>query len=124
MGILGHKVFVPLDEISDDASAEDVVRLYLKERGADATGLLTSEGIIVCKGSRIKASPVPSCPDFVKTLREANSSYIGADFVLTKDIPFNSPSAAAGFCVFGSANGRVAWKDESGKTLKERDAEV
>lgn len=124
MGILGHKVFVPLDEISDDASAEDVVRLYLKERGADATGLLTSEGIIVCKGSKIKASPVPSCPDFVKTLREANSSYIGADFVLTKDIPFNSPSAAAGFCVFGSANGRVAWKDESGKTLKERDAEV
>jgi len=118
MGILGHKIFVPLDEITDDTPAGDVLKLHLKERGADATGFLTSEGIIVCKGSKVRATPVPSCPDWVKKLRDKHKAYIGSDFVLSKDIPFSSPSAAAGFCVFGSANGKVAWKEESGKTLK------
>ena len=128
MGILGHKVFVPLNEITDDVPAGDVagnkVELHLKERGADATGFLTSDGIIVCRGSKIKANPVPSCPEWVKKLRDEHSASVGTDFVLTKDIAFSSPSAAAAFCIFGSANGRLAWKDESEKTLKDRDAEV
>lgn len=124
MGILGHKVFVPLDEIAEDTPRENVVRLHLKERGADATGFLTSEGIVVCKGSKIKAAPTPSCNEWIKKLRDLNRSYINSEFVLTKDIAFDSPSAAAGFCVFGSANGRIAWTTESGKTLKELDAEV
>ena len=124
MGILGHKVFVPLDEITEDTPRENVVRLHLKERGADATGFLTSEGIIVCKGSRLKDKPTPSCQEWIKKLRDKNSAYINSDGVLTKDIAFDSPSAAAGFCVFGSTNGRTAWMTESGKTLKELDAEV
>ena len=124
MGILGHKVFVPLDEITDDTPRGNVVKLHLKERGADATGFLTSEGIIVCKGSKIKAKSTQSCPEWIKKLRHQNSAYISSDFVLTKDIAFDSPSAAAGFCVFGSANGRIAWATGSGKTLKELDAEV
>ena len=124
MGILGHKVFVPLDEITEDTPRENVVRLHLKERGADATGFLTSEGIIVCKGSKIKATPTQSCPEWIKKLRNQHRASINSDCVLTKDIAFDSPSAAAGFCVFGSANGRIAWTTESGKTLKELAAEV
>lgn len=124
MGILGHKVLVPLDEITEDTPRENVVKLHLKERGADATGFLTSEGIIVCKGSRLKDKPTPSCQEWIKKLRNKNSAYINSDYVLTKDIAFDSPSSAAGFCVFGSANGRVAWTTESGKTLKELAAEV
>jgi hypothetical protein len=49
---------------------------------------------------------------------------ITADFILTENIVFSSPSAAAGFCVFGAENGRTAWKTESGKTLKELESEV
>ena len=124
IGLLGHKVFVPLDEITEDTPRENVVRLHLKERGADATGFLTSEGIIVCKGSKLKDKPTPSCQEWIKKLRNRNSAYINSDCVLTKDIAFDSPSSAAGFCVFGSANGRIAWTTESGKTLKELDAEV
>ena len=124
MGILGHKVFVPLDEVTEDTPRENIVRLHLKERGADATGFRTSEGIIVCKGSKVRATATPSCQEWIKKLRRQNSSYINSDFVLTRDIPFDSPSTAAGFCVFGSANGRTAWITESGKTLKELDAEV
>ena len=115
---------MPLDEITDGTPRRNVVKLHLKERGADATGFLTSEGITVCKGSKIKATPTPSCQEWIKKLRHQNSVHINSDFVLTKDIAFDSPSAAAGFCVFGSANGRTAWATESGKTLKELDAEV
>ena len=124
MGILGHKVFIPLDEITEDTPANESDKLFLKTRGADATGFLTSEGIIVSKGSKIAATPNPSCPGWVKSLRDKYSAYIGSDFVLSKDISFNSPSAAAAFCVFGSANGKVAWKDESGKSLKDRAAGI
>lgn len=124
MGILGHKVFVPLDEVTDDTPRENIVKLCLKERGADATGFLTSEGIVVCRGSKIKETATPSCQKWIKNMRQRNSPYINSDFILTKDIAFDSPSSAAGFCVFGSANGRISWKTESGKTLKELDAEV
>jgi len=124
MGILGHKIFVPLDEITEDTPREKVVRLHLKERGADATGFLTSEGIIVCEGSKIRATPTPSCREWIKRMRIQNRIYIDKNFILTKDFSFDTPSAAAAFCVFAEINGRTAWKDESGKTLKELDAEV
>lgn len=124
MGILGHKVFVPLDEITDDTPRESIIKLRLKERGADATGYLTSEGIVVCKGSKVKDTPIPSCPVWVTKMRQRNSHYLNSNFVLTKDIVFDSPSSAASFCILGSVNGRVAWKTESGKTLKELETEV
>ena len=120
MEILGHKVFVP-NKSPKDAPKKDIV--YLKGRDADATGILTNEGIIVCKDSKIKASPTPSCPDWIKKLRIKNKEHI-KDNVLSEDITFSSPSQAAGFCMYGSANGRVAWKNKSsGKTLKELDME-
>ena len=124
MGILGHKVFIPLDEVIDDVPNTNAAKLYLKKRGSEATGSLTSEGFVVCKGSKLTASPVPSCPDWLKNFRMQYANKITKDFVLMEDIVFNSPSAAAGFCVLGSENGRIAWKTESGKTLKELESEV
>ena len=124
MGILGHKVFISLNEIAADTPGKKVVRLYLKERGAEATGFLTSDGIIVCKGSKIRAIPTKSCQEWIKNMRDKYNAYIDSNFILTKDIAFSSPSSAAGFCVFGSSNGRTAWQTEAGKTLKALEAEV
>ncbi len=124
MGILGHKVFIPLDEITNDTPGKQATKLLLKKRGSDATGLLTSEGIVVCKGSKVNAKPTPSCPEWLKYLRNIHSSKITEKNILTEDIIFNSPSAAAGFCVFGAENGRISWKTEAGKTLKELDGEI
>ena len=124
MGIVGHKVFIPLDETTDNTPNEKVVKLFLKKRGADATGLLTSEGIVICKGSKINSNPTPSCPDWLKNNRKEFASKVTSDFILKEDIIFSSPTAAAGFCVFGAENGRIAWKTESGKTLKELESEV
>lgn len=124
MGILGHKVFIPLDEITNDISGKQATKLQLKKRGADATGLLTSEGIVVRKGSKVNAKPTPSCPDWIKNLRNMYASKITEKNILTEDIFFNSPSAAAGFCVYGAENGRISWKTDAGKTLKELDGEI
>ena len=124
MGIVGHKVFIPLDEAIDNVPNEKVIKLSLKKRGAEATGLLTSEGIVVCKGSKINSSPTPSCPEWIKNLHKEYASKISETFVLTDNISFPSPSAASGFCVMGADNGRISWKDESGKTLKELEGEV
>ena len=120
MEILGHKVFAPRDKSIKDTLKKDIV--YLRGRGAEAIGILTDKGIIVCKGSKIRESPVPSCPDWVEKLRTQNSEHI-KEFVLTEDISFSSPSQAAAFCVYGTANGRTAWKTETGKTLKELEEE-
>jgi len=43
----------------------------------------------------------------------------GDRLLFTKDIEFASPSAAAAVIHDGHANGLTAWKDASGKTLKE-----
>jgi hypothetical protein len=42
----------------------------------------------------------------------------GEHLVFRQDFRFNSPSTAAGVLVGGSANGRLAWKDARGRTLK------
>ena len=70
------------------------------------------------------AKPTPSCHEWLKNFRVQYANKITADFILTENIVFSSPSAAAGFCVFGAENGRTAWKTESGKTLKELESEV
>lgn len=124
MGILGHKVFIPLDEVTDDKPLPSTAKFFLKKRGAEAIGVLTSEGFVVFKGSKLNSRPTPSCPDWLKKLREEYSNKISKDLILTDNIVFNSPSAAAGFCVFGAENGRTAWENESKKTLKELDGTI
>lgn len=124
MGILGHKVFIPLDELIDEKNKKRMPGFFLKRRGAEAEGVLTSEGFVVFKGSKLNSKPTPSCPEWLKKLREEYAARISKDSILMEDIVFNSPSAAAGFCIFGSENGRTAWKNESKKTLKELDSEI
>jgi hypothetical protein len=38
---------------------------------------------------------------------------------LTQDYTFDSPSSAAGVLLGRTANGRIEWKDSTGKTLKD-----
>ena len=124
MGISGHKVFIPLDEILDNTPNENILNLFLEKRGAKAVGLLTSEGFVVCKGSQLTANPTPSCADWIKNLRKEHAAKIDKDFILTEDIGFSSPSAASGFCIFGNDNGKISWKNKFGKTLKTLESKV
>lgn len=98
--------------------------LYLNERGAEATGREARYGFIVLKGSRARRTETNSIQKFLSDLRQQlRSRGVLADdghhLVFTQDFRFPSPSTAAGVVVGGSANGRRAWKDEHGRSLRE-----
>ena len=128
MGTLGHKVFLPLQGTStptdpcNPAAPQEL--LYLNRLKITATGLRTSDGFVVLKGSQVVATPSDSCPVTPKNLRKKYADNISPEGVLTEDIGFSSPTAAAGFVLFRSINGMTAWKNAQGATLKELENET
>lgn len=98
--------------------------LELRQQGCRAEGLLSSEGLVVLAGSVGKARDRPSIKPGIKRIRErlisqGIASAEGDNFVMNRDHLFSSPSYAAGALVGGAENGRTAWKDAAGRTLKE-----
>jgi hypothetical protein len=89
-------------------------------RGADATAVVTSEGMVVRKGSKVATSEVPSMPQAFSAKREKliNEDVI-KNYVFTKDHLFSSPSTAAAVVMGRSANGLIEWKRKDGSTLKD-----
>lgn len=117
IGTLGHKVFIPLvDAVPENDPGET---LYCKRKDADATGVQTSDGFVVKKGSKISPTTTNSCPEYALNRRKQHQDIIGADFVLKEDVLFNSPSGAACFVCGASANGNAEWKNAEGKALGE-----
>lgn len=98
-------------------------RLRLSGPAAGAEGADIPEGFVVFSGSRARAATTPSIHRYMADLRDR----LVADGVLThdgeslrfvRDYLFNSPSTAAGVVLGRNANGRLEWKDESGRTLR------
>ncbi|MDD7593086.1 MAG: GIY-YIG nuclease family protein [Peptoniphilaceae bacterium] len=128
IGALGYKVFEPLisrKRPEEDAQepVDDEPLLYFKYRNIHATGKRTAEGFVVMAGSHISLTFTNSVPEGVVKNREKFSSSYSADGMLTKDLLFSSPSAAAGFVGGASLSGNAAWKTEDGKTLKQLESE-
>lgn len=101
-----------------DSTIEDEV-FYSKGKKASAIAKLTDDGIVVLKGSRLAEELTRSAPKQVKRLRAKYEDVINSSFVLTKDIRFTSPSAAAGFVGGASLNGNDYWVTDDGVTLGE-----
>ena len=124
MGTFGYKIFEPLisviiSPIDIENKDEAVQNFYLKTTKATAVGRRTTEGFVVLKGSTISEAPTKSCPDTIKHLREQYADRISDNCMLTEDTLFQSPSAAAGFVTYASANGLIMWATECGKTLRD-----
>jgi hypothetical protein len=125
MGALGYKIFEPLiAPPSNTQNAKTVADgvsdvLELVQGAVSAKGVITNSGFVVLKGSAIKLKIAPSCPKTAKKEREIHAAKIGADGVITEDIPFKSPNIAAGFVTGNSINARGAWKNADGKTLND-----
>ena len=120
MGTLGHKVFTPVNSPSVPAEGNNAnanEQLYLKTSKVDASGKRTSDGFVVLKGSKIAQMATKSCPLWIKQLRIRYQDKISEN-VLIEDLAFTSPSAAAGFVNYASANGLTSWLTADGKTLK------
>lgn len=117
MGALGHKVFEPLAPSADSVDNEPV--LYLEYGKGKAIGKRTSDGFVILKGSTINQSLTKSCPERTVKDRNKYADKIDKNNVLTADLLFSSPSAAAGFIGGASLSGNALWKDADGKSLKE-----
>lgn len=118
---LGYKVF---DTIEDTAVRQNDTEQYFfikAARGADAKGMIVSDGFAVMKGSTISFSTVQSMSDSLKKLRDSliKKEIIDKNFKLTRDYIFTSPSLAAAIVMGRNANGRTEWKNEEHKSIKD-----
>lgn len=128
VGTLGYKVFEPLlakKRVVEVVEApEDGGPIFTFRYGkVKATGTRTSEGFVVMAGSHISPTMTKSVPGSVVKNREKYAASITADGVITKDLLFTSPSAAAGFAGGASLSGNVTWQLPDGRTLKQLEAE-
>ena len=118
---LGYKVLEPLLQTSMDATVLEVEELYINVGSTSATGIVTTEGFVVLKGSVVnEKTSAKSLSAGMKKLRDK----IFADgkvenLTTTEDILFSSSSAAADFVLGYSASGPRTWKTKDGRTLKE-----
>jgi len=123
---LGYKTF---DTIEDSylKRQNNQIFFYIKTaRGADAKGIIVSDGFAVIKDSTIASFAVPSLSPNLTTLRAnlIEKGIINADNKFTRDYIFTSPSTAASIVTGRSANGRVEWKTAEGKTFKVIEGEI
>ena len=117
---LGYKTFDTLED-SSMKKKNSQVDFYIKAaRGADAKGVVVSDGFAVLKGSSIAVSTVPSMPANLSKLRNnlIEKGIIDPEWRFVKDHIFTSPSLAAAVVMGRSANGRTEWKTADNKSLK------
>lgn len=118
---LGYKVLDPLLQIGTDVTSADDEELFINTGSTSATGMVTSEGLVVLKGAVVnEKTSAKSLSAGMKKLRDK----IFADgkvenMTTTEDILFSSSSAAAEFVLGYSASGPRTWKAKDGRTLKE-----
>ncbi len=128
MGTLGHKLFVPLINKSNFQNSTSIamdmmetIPLYLvrtiKRIGkVEASGIQTSDGFVVCRGSRISSQDDNTIPAVIKERRR--NAPIDEQGILQEDILFSSPSYAAMYVIGKSANGLTSWRTADGRDLK------
>ena len=127
MPVLGADALLPIGS-APEGSAEKKV-LHCEIKGLKATGRLTPTGFVVLKGSHAVLKERASAHQYPYTLasrrrliEDGTLVEDGGHLQFTRDSEFSSPSAAATVVHGGSANGLLAWKTASGKTLKELEA--
>lgn len=104
-------------------------KLFCDIKGIKAAGHLAPNGFVILKGSqavlreRASSQKWPWALNMRLRLKEEGVLEQKDDYlVFTRDAEFTSPSSAAAVIHGGHANGLTAWKDQSGKTLKEIEA--
>ena len=127
MPVLGADALLPIT--STPAGHAEKQILVCKIKDLKATGHVTPTGFIVLKGSHAVLEErkfAKNHPNILaKRKRLIEEKHLVEDrghLKFTHDAEFTSASAAATVVHGGSANGLLAWKSKSGKTLKELEA--
>jgi Domain of unknown function (DUF4357) len=132
LATLGAPVMEPIQRKpvlpADDTGVErEPERLYFRERGCDASGYQTSEGLLVLAGSRGHPGLRPSAPASLRRQRDALQAdgvirLSESELVFLKDHLFASPSGAGGVIVGGRCNGRIHWRNAHGRSINDLEA--
>ncbi len=101
-------------------------QLFLNSKGVSAEGFESTGGFVVCKGSQAVLESVPSMKTHVRGMYDIRKKLLESEvlqkedtcFRFSQDYSFSSPSTAAAVVMGRSANGRIEWKDKTGRTLK------
>lgn len=126
IGTLGYRIFDPIIDHTEKTSPNEDVSLgplltLSKKKGSvheiNAQGKQTPEGFVVFKGSHINPKLAKSVSD--RTIKDRNKAHLDDNFILLKDVLFNSPSSAASFVTGYSINGKISWKDSQGNSLND-----
>lgn len=117
--VLGLVAFQKAEELPSSST-----RLFLHGKHTNAEGTETSEGFVVYGGSVGRATTVPSIHAYGTQIRNAliDKGILVVDdphIRLTEDYGFPSPSTAAMVRLGRTSNGRIEWKSDDGKTLKD-----
>ena len=128
MGTLRYLLFEPqpMQAISQTKETTEGGNLSfdLPNLEVHATGQMTDEGFLVCKGSEAVLHAANSLQGGYRKLRDdlIKSETLksnGEKLRFDKNYTFDSASAAATIVAGSPKNGNISWKDVSGKTLKE-----
>ena len=119
LGVLGVRVFhKPPETVPSEGL------LYIRAKGLAASGYEAEDGFVVRAGSESPKMCATTTPDSVVRLRHAlldQGVFTEAHdrYKFAQDYTFTSPSSAASVLLARSANGRIEWKDSTGKLLKD-----
>lgn len=122
---LGHKLFEGKRENQNKSiQPTEEFTLTNPRENASATGVPTSEGFVVFKGSIFSTNTTPKIPPGLLKVREeiiksGKAILKGENYELVEDYLFNSPSQAAGVVLGKSSNGLTEWRVNSGLNLKD-----
>ena len=124
IGAMGYKLFTPIVNKKQNGKVSNEPILFMKRGEVDATGVRTTEGFAVLKGSKLSPTIVKSCPENARKYRQKYATKISSDYVLTEDVLVSSPSAGAAFVGGASISGNEVWKTKEGIALKDVDCDM
>lgn len=119
LGVLGHKLLEP--SIKRKSDEKEILYILQERSGIKASGKPISEGFAVLKGSKVADNVATSLSKSVLNKRQLlfDKGVVDENLTFTQDWAFTSPSLAAAIVVGYSINGRNAWKNKEGISLKE-----
>lgn len=123
LGVLGHKILEP--SVNRETHRNTALFTLQDRSGIRASGKPVSEGFVILKGSKIAEDVAPSLSKSIVDKRQLlfDKGIVDGNFIFTQDWTFTSPSLAAAIVVGYSINGRNAWKNKNGVSLKEIETE-